>query len=377
MLRARVAALTEQLSKLSDFIQSTSLADPTDPPQPSQPPPPPLHPEPAPTAEGDTGYFGSYARVEIHEEMLRDHVRTSSYQRYILNNPAIFRDKLVLDVGCGTGILSMFAARAGARHVYAVDSSDIVEVAKEVIALNALEHVITCIRGKIEEVDLPVDHVEVIVSEWMGYFLLYESMLDSVLIARDRFLAPGGAVVPNLSTMLVLPIAADPEYDPLRFWDKVYGFDMSCVQRHLLPEAQVHTYPPDCALGPPAIFKVFDMESMKVADTEFSAPFELTIRSAGSLAALLTHFDISFQSPGTTVPVSFSTGADATPTHWKQTAFYFDRCVEVAPLDIVKGTITVHRNTDYHRELLVHAELTVSHPSLPPHHFASGNWSVR
>jgi predicted RNA methylase len=58
----------------------------------------------------------------IHEEMLKDSVRTGSYRAAIMNNPHLFKDKTVLDVGCGTGILSMFAAKAGASHVVGVRS---------------------------------------------------------------------------------------------------------------------------------------------------------------------------------------------------------------------------------------------------------------
>jgi len=47
---------------------------------------------------------------------------------------------------------------------------------------------ITLIKGKMEEVELPVEKVDIIISEWMGYFLLYESMLDTVLVARDKYL---------------------------------------------------------------------------------------------------------------------------------------------------------------------------------------------
>lgn len=64
------------------------------------------------------GYFSSYSHFGIHEEMLKDKVRTCSYRDAILKNPALFKDKIVLDVGCGTGILSLFAAQAGAKHVY-------------------------------------------------------------------------------------------------------------------------------------------------------------------------------------------------------------------------------------------------------------------
>ena len=61
-------------------------------------------------------YFDSYSHFGIHEEMLKDEVRTKSYMNAIENNKHLFKDKIVLDVGCGTGILSMFAARAG-NHV--------------------------------------------------------------------------------------------------------------------------------------------------------------------------------------------------------------------------------------------------------------------
>ena len=62
-------------------------------------------------------YFDSYAQISIHEEMLKDSVRTNAYKDAILNNKHLFKNKVVLDVGCGTGILSMFAAQAGAKHV--------------------------------------------------------------------------------------------------------------------------------------------------------------------------------------------------------------------------------------------------------------------
>ena len=62
-------------------------------------------------------YFDSYAHFGIHEEMLKDEVRTLTYRNSMWHNKHLFKDKIVLDVGCGTGILSMFAAKAGAKHV--------------------------------------------------------------------------------------------------------------------------------------------------------------------------------------------------------------------------------------------------------------------
>jgi type I protein arginine methyltransferase len=149
-------------------------------------------------------YFDSYSHFGIHEEMLKDEVRTKSYMNAIglsllslslalifflciaEQNKHLFRGKIVLDVGCGTGILSMFAARAGAAKVYAIECSSIVEQARAIVADNGFADTIEVIRGKMEEITLPTQYVDIIISEWMGYFLLYESMLDTVLYARDK-----------------------------------------------------------------------------------------------------------------------------------------------------------------------------------------------
>ena len=129
-------------------------------------------------------YFDSYGHHAIHEEMLKDEVRTKTYQMAILQNKHLFADKIVLDVGCGTGILSMFAAQAGANHVYAVDCSAILGQARKIVEKNGFADKITCIKGKVEEIDLPVAQVDIIVSEWMGYMLLYV-IKDNVFAVED------------------------------------------------------------------------------------------------------------------------------------------------------------------------------------------------
>merc|ERR1711883_20564 len=93
-------------------------------------------------------YFDSYAHFGIHEEMLKDEVRTLTYRNSMYHNKHLFKDKIVLDVGCGTGILSMFAAKSGAKHVYGIDCSDIIEQAKEIVATNGFSEQITLIQGK-------------------------------------------------------------------------------------------------------------------------------------------------------------------------------------------------------------------------------------
>jgi len=131
-------------------------------------------------------YFDSYSHYGIHEEMINDTVRTNTCSNAIMRNPHLFKGKTVLDIGCGTGIRCLFAASAGAKKVIGIECAHIADKAKIIVKDNNFSEVIEIVKGKVEEVELSVDKVDIIISEWMGYFLLYESMLDTVLIARDK-----------------------------------------------------------------------------------------------------------------------------------------------------------------------------------------------
>jgi len=104
-----------------------------------------------------------------------------------------------------------FAVKAGAKHVIGVDMSTIIEKAKEIVEVNGMSDKITLLQGKMEEVEIPFPKVDIIISEWMGYFLLYESMLDTVLYARDKYLAPNGLIFPDKATIFMAGIE-DGEY---------------------------------------------------------------------------------------------------------------------------------------------------------------------
>ena len=116
--------------------------------------------------------------------MLKDTARTQTYKQAIYSVEDI-ENKVVLDVGCGSSILSCFCALAGAKHVYAVEASNFYYEAQQVIKNNGLEDKITLINGKLEDIQLP-EQVDVIVSEWMGTMLICESMFSSVIFARYR-----------------------------------------------------------------------------------------------------------------------------------------------------------------------------------------------
>ncbi|CAG8497758.1 7297_t:CDS:2 [Diversispora eburnea] len=292
-------------------------------------------------------YFDSYAHFGIHEEMLKDEVRTLSYRNSIYQNKHLFKDKIVLDVGCGTGILSMFAAKAGAKHI---DMSNIIDQARQIIIDNHLDQNITLIKGKMEEVELPVDQVDIIISEWMGYFLLYESMLDTVLVARDKYLKPGGLIFPDKATIYLAAIE-DGEYkeEKIGFWDSVYGFDFSSIKSVALREPLVDTVDNKAVVTNPCSIKEIDILTVKKSDLAFTAPFRLTAYRDDYIHAFIAWFDIIFSACHK--PIKFSTGPQVKYTHWKQTVFYTTDAITIKKGENIVGTLSCAPNKRNNRDL--------------------------
>jgi len=295
-------------------------------------------------------YFDSYAHFGIHEEMLKDEVRTMSYRNAMYHNKHLFKDKVVLDVGCGTGILCMFAASAGAKMVIGIDMSGIIDTAKKIVKDNGFEDKIHLLKGKMEEVVLPVDKVDIIISEWMGYFLLYESMLDTVLYARDKYLAPGGLIFPDKAT-IVLSAIEDAEYreEKINFWDDVYGFNYSAVKEVALKEPLVDTVNHRSVVtNYENVFEI-DLYTIQVPDLAFKVPFKLVAKANDYVHAILGHFDINFSCCHK--PIKFSTGPAAHYTHWKQTVFYLPEPIAVKQGEVIEGIMECKPNKSNRRDL--------------------------
>jgi protein arginine N-methyltransferase 1 len=298
-------------------------------------------------------YFDSYSHYGIHEEMLKDEVRTNAYKHAITRNKHLFRDKIVLDVGCGTGILSMFAAKAGAKKVIAVECAGIADSAAKIVKLNHLDHIVTVVKSKLEDiVELPegIKHVDIIISEWMGYMLLYESMLDSVLYARDRWLTKDGLLFPDQATLYVCAIE-DEDYknEKVHFWDDVYGFDMSCMKPLVMAEPLVDNVEASMICTDSVPIYSIDLKTVKKEDLAFKAPYELTVQRNDYVHALVTYFDVTFSACHR--PFVLTTDPHAKHTHWKQTVFYLNDVLTVNKGEKLKGEFACKPNEHNHRDM--------------------------
>ncbi|KAJ3304363.1 Protein arginine N-methyltransferase 3 [Kappamyces sp. JEL0829] len=311
--------------------------------------------------DADVGnyYYESFAGNDIHETMLKDSVRTESYRDFVYNNKSYFKNKVVLDVGCGTGILSMFAAKAGAAKVFSVDNSDIVYKAMEIVRENKLDHIISVHKGKVEDIVLPVKKVDIIISEWMGYFLLFEGMLDSVLAARDKYLAADGIMAPSSTKTLIAACGDEDLYNnTAHFWNDVYGFSMTPMKTDIFQNALLTVVSGDSLISDSAVVKTIETKTVTAPALDFSQEFVLNVHKDGKIYAFCGWFDTFFEGQHLD-SVMFSTSAQTTPTHWMQTLFLLKTPIAVSAADVVKGRLTCVKSKSNPRELDVEIDYSV------------------
>lgn len=277
----------------------------------------------------------NYYNILGHEGMLQDSVRCDAFRRAI--EEAVTPGCTVLDVGAGTGILSLFAAQAGAGTVYAVERTGIANLARRIIAENGFSDRVHVLRDDMEAIELP-GMVDVIVSEWLGGYALDENLLPIVVLARDRWLKPGGRLIPRAVTSLIAPAYDSLLQQDIDFWrSDPYGLDLSeigrvrarqsDIARHGLKEGQIL-----CA--PRAMWEVDGVTcSWEDANRPFEVRLELTAERDGQFNVLAAWFDAKLSDN-----VVLSNGPGEPDTHWGRSIFPVGRVV-----DLTKGTrVDIH-----------------------------------
>ena len=145
-------------------------------------------------------------------EMIADAGRFSAYAKAIA--AAVRPGDIVAEIGCGPGVFSLLACRAGARRVFAIESEDSIQFARELAATNGFTDRIEFFQSDSRKIELP-ERANVIVSDIRGVLPLHDHAVPSLEDARQRLLAPGGIMIPQRDTLKAAVIEADEYYSRL------------------------------------------------------------------------------------------------------------------------------------------------------------------
>ena len=249
-----------------------------------------------PTLGDEMGWDAS----SIHAKMLGDFERTEAFLAAI--EEVVHEDDVVVDIGTGTGVLALGAARAGARKVYAIESSGIADVAARMFERNAsLGARVALLRGWSTRVTLP-ERASVLVSETVGNQALGENIVDTVLDAHARLLSPGARLIPSRIRIYVQPsVLPEPVRKRHVFskpnsaaWSARYGMDFTALAEStrelfalMLQRDEAFGWK---RLGPPALAAEIDLQA---PETSFEKTFAMAIDTAGDLDGLLETFELT------------------------------------------------------------------------------------
>ncbi len=172
----------------------------------------------------------SYIRAQ--QIIVHDRLRTLSYKKSIENN--VRKDDIVLDLGCGTGILSFFAAKKGCKKIYAIDKSNIIEDTTKTARLNNLDKYIEFVKEDIFKFK-PRRKIDLLIHEQIGYFLWDEDIISKVAYIRDNLLKPDALIIPFKIDLYFVPTNYRSDFEKsIFFWSRrKYDIDFTNLCKRL------------------------------------------------------------------------------------------------------------------------------------------------
>jgi type I protein arginine methyltransferase len=220
--------------------------------------------------------------------MIADTVRTGAFVRALRG--AVKPGSVVIDIGTGTGIFALLACQFGARRVYAIEPDDAIQVAREIVKANGDSDRVEFIQAMSTDVSLP-ERADVIISDIGGILPWYRTHIPTIADARRRFLAPGGALIPQQDTAWAGVVDAPYLYaERTGPWeDNPYGFDMEAARRIVVNTWTRGAVTPDQLLVEPRRWATLDYSVAE--DPDVRARVSWTVTRAGTGHGLVTGFD--------------------------------------------------------------------------------------
>jgi protein arginine N-methyltransferase 1 len=290
-------------------------------------------------------------RIEYHRTLLADRVRNAAFHA-ALTRVVIKGETTVADIGAGTGFLGFLAARLGAKRVDLYETADIAAVARKLLRHNRLDN---CRIAEVHSTEVASpERVDAIVCETLGNYPFEENIVETLNDARERFLKPGGVIIPHAVEQFVCPVTAERFYRDLAAWDDVgYGLDFAPAKTMTLNNIYVRTFEAADLLEDAAAARswdklAFDRRNKTTRTGEASWPVT---------RPTTVHGLALWWSAGLVEGVSLSTGPLDPRTHWEQ--LYLPA---LAPIALEAGQTLAARlrsTTSYERGTNVTWTLTV------------------
>jgi len=266
-----------------------------------------------------------YDSLHVHRWMLRDGPRMAAFQRGI--EAMVRPGAVVLDVGAGSGILSLMAARAGAARVYAVERTPVARLARQLVQRNGLAGVVRVLEADLQQLQLP-EAVDLIVSEWLGTVGVDENLLYPVLLARDRWLKPGGQMLPARVRAMLAPAGLATACEIDYFRQRPCGFELGVFAEASMHELLCRRYQvrAEDLAAPPQQAWLSEMGSAALAEALAPHRAELSFELPRDcrINALVAWFEAEL-APG----LLLSNGPDAAETHWGQLMLPLNRALQL------------------------------------------------
>lgn len=230
-----------------------------------------------------TGYgVGDYGdmvapgpRIEAYAQALKEHVRPGS---------------VVVDIGAGTGVFALLACRLGASRVHAIEPHDAIQVAREAAAANGFSDRIVFHKALSTEVVLP-ERADVVVSDLRGVLPLFERHIPTIVDARERLLAPGGALLPLRDTIHIAPVESPEVYRSFEepWLRNSLGLDLRAGREQAVNRWDKLRGRPHALLAEPEVWAELDYAS--IVDPDVEGFLSWTSSRAGTLHGFLVWFD--------------------------------------------------------------------------------------
>jgi len=273
------------------------------------------------------------AQVEYSNycQMMSDDVRMQAFHTAIKRS--IKPGDVVIDLGAGTGILSIWALQAGAKKVYAIEQTGAIELAREIAHVNGYADRIEFIQDNSMNVSLP-QRADAIISETLGSFAVDENMIQYIVDARERLLVDGGMFIPSAIDLFAVPIDSKDIYEKIDFWRKLPDVNFLPAFELFSRKMMVESTLSGQLLAEPVKLQPVDLNTWK-GDSYFSRSY-FPIQRTGVIHGMAGWFSATLCDD-----VQINTAPDQPETHWKQAFFPFHDPIQVVQGDVLDWSVTV------------------------------------